>query len=542
MTGKAGRGGRTVRFGLIVSDAGRRADWEEDCLAALLAVPGAELAVIAEVGLEGEPRAGAPAPLAAAGAPRLRCRSISNGPSAHRFSPDDIERLRVFAPDFLLHLGERSLEGEILDLPPFGVWSLRHDDLERRRGGVAGVEEIRRREPVSGTSLDRLTGPAGRVLPLRTGVLRTIDTSWRKNRAQLHRLGLEWPAAVCRDILDGRAGYAHRAPADVGRSDGPGPARGPGPWAALRLRMARNLAGKLWRELACYDQWNIGVVERPIQAFLEPGFRPVVRWLPAPARATFRADPFALAAGGATHVVFEEFDYRRARGRVSALALGRGASEERRGVIVEPFHLSYPYLVESSGRVYCVPEAHEAREVSLYEALEFPVRWRKAATLVPGWAGVDPTLFRWGGRWWLFATDADGGPDHRLAAWHAPELLGPWHPHARNPIKLDVRSARPGGTPFLHEGRLYRPAQDCSTGYGARTVIQHVTRLTPEEFEEQEVAAVAPGSDWPYPDGLHTIAAAGEATLIDAKKRRSALTSWSVLMHNQRALRRKVLR
>jgi len=68
----------------------------------------------------------------------------------------------------------------------------------------------------------------------------------------------------------------------------------------------------------------------------------------------------------------------------------------------------------------------------------------------------------------LFFTDADDGPLTKLRVWFADDLLGSWCPHPGNPVKPDIRSARPAGTPFVHDGALYRPAQDCSRTYGAR--------------------------------------------------------------------------
>jgi hypothetical protein len=85
-------------------------------------------------------------------------------------------------------------------------------------------------------------------------------------------------------------------------------------------------------------------------------------------------------------------------------------------------------------------------------------------------------------------------------------------------VKIDKSSARPGGTPFVRDGFLYRPAQDCTDTYGGRTVIMKITRLSETEFVEKLAAVVAPSPDWPFADGLHTVSAAGEVTLIDAKR------------------------
>ena len=70
-----------------------------------------------------------------------------------------------------------------------------------------------------------------------------------------------------------------------------------------------------------------------------------------------------------------------------------------------PLHMSYPFLVEDDGKV-CVPETANADEIAIFRADEFPHRWSKVGVLVSGFAGVDPTVFRHDGRWWLLCTRA----------------------------------------------------------------------------------------------------------------------------------------
>jgi hypothetical protein len=85
-------------------------------------------------------------------------------------------------------------------------------------------------------------------------------------------------------------------------------------------------------------------------------------------------------------------------------------------------------------------------------------------------------------------------------------------------VKVDVRSARPAGTPFVVDGTLYRPAQDCSRTYGGRVTINRVLILTPLAFREEPFAFVDPDPEGPYPDGLHTLSQVGNVTLIDGKR------------------------
>jgi hypothetical protein len=222
---------------------------------------------------------------------------------------------------------------------------------------------------------------------------------------------------------------------------------------------------------------------------------------------------------GKLTLLCEEFEFRKDRARIVALELPEAGERGRFQVaMAPPFHLSYPYLIERDGEVLCIPESHEAGEVALYRADAFPTRWTKVATLLSGVPALDATVFPHRGRWWLTCTMQ--GPTERshLYLYHALDLFGPWTPHLGNPVKTDIRSARPGGTPFVHQGVLYRPAQDSSGTYGGGVVINRVTVLTPCEFEEEPAARVGPLPGSPYSDGLHTLSAADGITLIDGKR------------------------
>jgi len=130
---------------------------------------------------------------------------------------------------------------------------------------------------------------------------------------------------------------------------------------------------------------------------------------------------------------------------------------------------------------------------------------------------VDPTLVFYRDRWWLFFTERKHSNTH-LCLFHSPDLEGEFLPHRLNPVKTDVRSARPAGTPFIHEGILYRPAQDCSVTYGGRIAVNRVLKLTPDEFLEETVRHLEPPAGSIYRQGIHTISKAGDFTLIDGKR------------------------
>lgn len=265
-----------------------------------------------------------------------------------------------------------------------------------------------------------------------------------------------------------------------------------------------------------HDGWNVGLIAAPVTALLTDGM-PKIDWMPIDGRAGFAADPFLIREDGALYCFFESLPYATNRGKICFVRLDEraGGSLRVHDAIVEPHHLSYPYLLRHQGRIVCVPEAHESGCVGAYVAHDFPHRWHRERTLIEDFPAIDPTLFEHAGRWWMFATDARNGGNSELHVWYADDLFGTWRPHARNPVKRSLGGARPGGAPFVAGGKLYRPAQDCTVRYGRRLVIHEVLELTPERFSERIVNVVEPDPAGPYADGLHTANGCHDITVVD---------------------------
>lgn len=302
--------------------------------------------------------------------------------------------------------------------------------------------------------------------------------------------------------------------------ESPGPIRRAGrferaPVSVLRVGVAARRLLAVRRPLTQHDDWNIGVVRRPIAAFLSSEDIGPVTWLPTrPGR--YAADPFGLERDGSVHILFEDFDLRKGRAVISQCTVDdTGTSSEPEQVLDAGCHVSYPYLVQADGAVWMIPETADAAELRLYVAADFPRRWRLETTLLKGVQVSDPTVILHEGRWWLFGTSRGHGVDHALRIWHAPDLTGPWTIHQVDPVKVDARSARPGGTPFQVDGALYRPSQDSSRRYGGRIAVNRIETLTLDSYTERAVAFVEPPPRSPYPDGLHTLSAVGGTTLID---------------------------
>ncbi len=291
------------------------------------------------------------------------------------------------------------------------------------------------------------------------------------------------------------------------------------------------------------DIWRPLLVDAPIVAIVRAktieGF--AQHWIPAEGYLRFLADPFGVERDGRLHVFVEHYDYRTRRGTIECLSYDAAFTLlDRRRVLDEPWHLSYPFVIEAEGEVWMLPEAHRSGGLTLYRATEFPWTWVPAARIALDHVAVDATPVFHEGLWWLFYASADRAADKTgalFAAW-AERLAGPWHAHPGNPLRRDPASSRPGGTPVVIDGRLMLPVQDCSATYGGAIRPLWIDRLTPESFAAEAAAPiVAPAALAPFDRGLHTLSAVGDRTLVDVK--RTVLSPRSLAVLAAREMRRR---
>lgn len=277
------------------------------------------------------------------------------------------------------------------------------------------------------------------------------------------------------------------------------------PWKSLLL--------KRFRGALVYEQWNIaaGTADHALSALRASiGALP---WMPHPAPLTFDADPFVVDLDGRAWLLYEHIDQRN-RGEIWCRELLSGGVGTARPLLQLPTHLSYPYVFDHAGRTYMLPENSASGQTIAYELTGPELGIGRQHVLFDNLGVVDPTLVEVDGRWWLFGGIAGLADNAALFAWYAESPFGPYTPHAMNPVKVDARSGRPGGTMWFSQGTLMRPAQDCSVRYGGSLKIMSVGKLTTEEFEEvllEEIHSPNPA----YPAGIHTLARHRDLMAID---------------------------
>ena len=440
-----------------------------------------------------------------AGVPARICRG--------QIGPEDIHAVRSANIDFILQFAFGDLNGDILTCAPYGVWAFRHGDAARYGGGPAAFWEIYTGDRVTAAVLERLT--ANGPVVLKRSYLPTARVSHRKNLQRIKACSAHMARWVCVDILHRRAGYLNDRPDAT-----PAPlVKTPTNLQMLRFWSRIALNWVLYKlENQRIDDWNVGVIEQPPSRWLDPAYVPAIEWTEYRERGQAVADPFLLPGDSEIRILAEELHWFNEAGRIAEIRRGTdGRLSEITTALDIGVHMSYPYTFEHAGTVYCIPETAQVNEVRLYR-LCADGTWDFVTTLLKNVPALDSTVLFANGKWWLLHS-ANGEPDEwSLYIWSAPDLTGPWMPHPANPVKTDVASTRPAGTPFWHEGQLYRPAQDGRNCYGGGLAINRVDVLSMDNFCETTVRYISPEICGRYRDGIHTLSSFGNRSIIDAKK------------------------
>jgi hypothetical protein len=230
------------------------------------------------------------------------------------------------------------------------------------------------------------------------------------------------------------------------------------------------------------------------------------------------ADPMIFKWNNVNYLFFERYDYKK--GVIDCLTIDDELHfSEPINVLNFDCHLSFPSLFTEGGIIYMTPETISRKEVSLYEATDFPRTWVKKRILISGGDFADPILFKLNGYYWLFTVVNTS----ELCIFYAKELSSMFVPH---PVNLEHIQGRNAGMVFFHEGRLIRPVMDCSKIYGGAMILKEIVDLTPTSFIEKEIRRIDP--TWaPSLNGTHTFNLNEDLVVYDG--RRSILPSEDVL-------------
>jgi hypothetical protein len=434
---------------------------------------------------------------------------ISKSGFIYRFSDSDIDYVTSLGLDVLIRCGGAILHGGILNAAKFGVWSFHHADNTINRGGPAGFWEVYCQNDTTGFTIQKLTEELDGGHVMMRGWVQTQDY-FLVNQAALFRKSNHYMKLLLSRLATGSlpsilesTPYSHRLFRE------PDAAR-----AAIYLaRLVGRIVARLVREVRGVKyRWSVG--------FVKGDWRNATLWRGARLENPpnhFLADPFVISHDGNDFCFVEDYDYREGRAKISAYKLDESRGLLLGAALVEPFHLSFPYIFEFGGDLYMCPETAEDRSIRVYKCKEFPLKWNLEKIIMKDVAAVDSMLFEHCDKWWLLTnTDsARSGDFFELSVFSADSPLSDdWRPHPQNPIYVDARCARNGG--LLRDGdRLFRVSQ--SQGYdqyGKSAGIREIVELSETVYRESEVGELLPyfAADIV---GTHHMHSSGKFTVFD---------------------------
>jgi hypothetical protein len=398
---------------------------------------------------------------------------------------ESLEALRGLSLDLLVQYCPVKLDKRFFTLAHDGVFA-----LSRGAAGIdgknAGFTEIVNGEALTKVAIVRLSSDGERQDTLICGAIATKFPSIR-NEVAIYKACNHY---LCLALNE--AGQKIRAC--------PAPARGhddalgaPSPANVMKylFRLARFFSyskiGHRWTLFS--SQWQVAFARKPWEAFSgRVTRRDVIHIENTPNH--FLADPFVTSREGRNVCFVEDYDFASQKGHIAAYELLNDRAMRVGDAIVEPFHMSFPYVFCFGDRLFMCPETSEARQIRLYECVKFPLEWRLSRTVIEDVSAVDTMIFAKNGRWWMLTNiDTTNSGDHcsELHLFHADSPLSDhWIAHPKNPVCLDASYARNGG--LLSVGStLWRVGQRQGFGrYGKAFTVREITEISETQYCEEE--------------------------------------------------------
>lgn len=466
--------------------------------------------------------------------PQIACEPQQKGTSTFILDKD-IEQIKNQHLDFILRFGFNIIRGEILNTAEYGIWSFHHDDEMEYRGGPPGFWEWMNDNPRNGIVLQRLTNSLDKGYVLKKRWYPTILHSYKAHLDQLYFESSEMPLQVCREILHNGVLKEQLSESTAMVFHAPTNAKMLKYWVNCITRRIQFHLHDLFRQ----EDWDVGYVEVPFEQFIDSPeeYDCEIKWFRRKRRSEYYADPFVITTKKDTYIFFENYDYRKGKGCIEVARKSEEFKKYHR-VLTEPYHLSYPFVFEYDGTVYCLPEGHESNRLSLYRFNEKALQLDQDCVLMEPIRAIDPTLLYLDGRWNLFLTQKDF-PSVKLYRYISEDLRGPYEPFYANPVKVDCAEARMAGCFFNLEGCWFRPAQNCERYYGTGVYLERIMDISDDCYEEISVDGIEPYKNSCFKEGLHTINGNEELTVFDGKRWEFTLPGFFHQLRNKIQRRRR---
>lgn len=266
--------------------------------------------------------------------------------------------------------------------------------------------------------------------------------------------------------------------------------------------------------------WNVGIIEKSAESILQ-GEEYSIRWVKHRYKDRFFADPFLWKMDEKNYFILaEEYKFIDRKGRIVLLQVDKNSFKliRKKVIIDEQTHLSYPIVYKGE----IIPESYKSGTLSAYRVSDNKL----IKSCVYKGQLIDGTFLDYDGKEWIFATTKEEELDaqSKLSIFYKKD--GRYIPISSNPVKNDIKTARPGGNFFELNGVLYRPAQNCEHFYGESIKIMQVDKLSVCEYKEHEILEISdPSREY---KGMHTFNDYKNFVIVDGYK---DIYSWQKVLY-----------
>ncbi len=292
-----------------------------------------------------------------------------------------------------------------------------------------------------------------------------------------------------------------------------------------------------------FKQWVLGVVQDDIKDIIRTKtFHQNIKWLPVNSKSHFYADPFLLKSrDGTIDIFFEDFSIEEHYGNISLMTLDSNFNEIHRKILLDTkSHLSFPFIFSENNRTFLFPESARKGRLSCYEydPEDKSLHFLKDIVKLPLY---DSTIFKRDGKYWLFGTLFENRTEYKLHVFYSDNLLGPYTPHQKNPVKNGLNGTRAAGNFIDVDGFIYRPTQNCQNKYGESITINLVTEMNETNYSEEPYMVISIDEKNLQEENIHTIHTLNFCDgliVVDGMKWTLSLTEqWKNFRRNRRLLR-----
>ncbi len=276
------------------------------------------------------------------------------------------------------------------------------------------------------------------------------------------------------------------------------------------------------KKLFSFTEWRIGLVPvTQLSNIIETQTcdESWVNWLNIDNQ-HYQADPFLCHINESLVLMYESMSHWQEKGKIKYADVTSNPIPLGEVKAPQFNHKSFPYTFSSNGKLYCMPEESDMRELNLFEYSPNNEKFEFRRTLFSDMSLVDSFMYHSNGIFYLFCTDKSNGSFvQRLFVSHS--LDDRFEEHPNSPIASGKSKGRNAGG-LIHCGdKTFRLSQECRNFYGEGINFNLVKNLDHENYSEEFSFRLKFVNSTKF--GYHTFNVYKEWIVIDGKVLRYSL-------------------